>query len=91
MNIDNVVGKSNTFPLNVVQCELPQKGLISAKEMLPLLPIKRSTLWKWVKMGTFPAPVKVNTLTRWHCHEVHEWLAQFDKPTISEQGNSYVS
>ena len=43
MNIDNVVGKSNTFPLDVVQCELPQKGLISAKEMLPLLPIKRST------------------------------------------------
>lgn len=69
---------------------LPRYGLISAKEMLIHLPIKRSTLFKWVKEKRFPAPVKVNTLTRWHCHEVHEWLAQFDKPTISEQGNSYV-
>ena len=56
---------------------LPPYSLISAKEMLPLLPIKRSTLWKWVKMGTFPSPVKVNSLTRWRVEEVNAWLAQF--------------
>lgn len=70
---------------------LPLKGLISANEMLPHLPIKRSTLWKWTREGRFPTPVKVSTLTRWHCHEVHDWLKQFEKSATPEQGGRYVS
>lgn len=64
---------------------LPPCSLVSAKEMLPLLPIKRSTLWKWVKMGTFPSPVKVNSLTRWRVEEVDAWLAQFTKEVDQTQ------
>ncbi|WP_249409139.1 helix-turn-helix domain-containing protein [Acinetobacter sp. NRRL B-65365] len=45
--------------------------------MLPHLPIKRSTVWKWVKDGRFPVPVKIHTLTRWRCVDIHAWLDQY--------------
>ena len=56
---------------------LPQVGYISLNDMLEHLPIKRSTVWKWVKMEKFPSPVKIHTLTRWHVEDVNTWLAQF--------------
>lgn len=55
--------------------DIPTLGLISAKELLPHLPIKRSTLWKWVKDGRFPVPLRIGTLTRWKCEDVHIWMA----------------
>lgn len=56
---------------------LPAKGWISAVEMLPHLPIKRSTLWKWAKDGRFPTPTKIGRLTRWRTEDVIKWLNQF--------------
>jgi len=74
-----------TLNLNLSPC-----SLISAKEMLPHLPIKRSTLWKWVKMGAFPAPVKVNSLTRWRVTDVNLWLAQFaNQSNQTQECHSY--
>lgn len=56
---------------------LPKTGYISLNEMLPHLPIKRSTVWKWVKDGRFPVPVKIHTLTRWRCEVIHAWLNHY--------------
>lgn len=69
----------NTSPVQITlhPMFLPATGLVSATELLPFVPFKRSTLWKWAKDGRFPAPVHVSTLTRWRSEEIHEWLAQF--------------
>ena len=91
MKIESSITNNHFLPLGKEQMGLPLKGLICSKEMLPYLPIKRSTLWKWTKDGRFPTPVKVSKLTRWQCTEVHEWLKQFEKPTTSVQGGGYVS
>lgn len=63
---------------------------ISLKDMLEYLPIKRSTVWKWVKMEKFPSPVKIHTLTRWRVEEVHAWLAQFtNEAPQTQEHHSY--
>lgn len=56
---------------------LPKTGYVSLNDMLPHLPIKRSTVWKWIKDGRFPVPVKIHTLTRWRCIDIHAWLNQY--------------
>ncbi|HAV5371345.1 MULTISPECIES: helix-turn-helix transcriptional regulator [Acinetobacter calcoaceticus/baumannii complex] len=61
----------------VLYTELPKTGYININEMLPHLPIKRSTVWKWAKDGRFPAPVKIHSLTCWRCEEIHAWLKQY--------------
>jgi len=63
---------------------------ISLKDMLEHLPIKRSTVWKWVKTEKFPSPVKIHTLTRWRVEEVRAWLAQFtDEAHQTQERHSY--
>ena len=57
---------------------LPQTGYIRAKQLLgSILPIGRTTLWKMVKTGRFPAPVRLGpNTTAWRAEDVRDWLEQ---------------
>ncbi|WP_282672065.1 helix-turn-helix transcriptional regulator [Moraxella nonliquefaciens] len=45
---------------------LPQGGLSTAKDILPLLPFGRTTLWRKCKNGKFPKPQRLNaSVTVW--------------------------
>jgi prophage regulatory protein len=49
--------------------------LATAKEVCALLRIGRTTLWRWVKEGSFPRPLTVGAhCTRWRQAEIEEWL-----------------
>lgn len=40
-----------------------------------LVPADRTTLWRWVKAGTFPAPVKLGpNLSAWPASQVKDWI-----------------
>lgn len=57
---------------------LREKQLVGdAKHQLAgLLPFSRATLWRMVKRGTFPAPLKLSErTTAWPTAEVKKWLA----------------
>ena len=44
-----------------------------------LLPISSATLWRWVKRGAFPAPVKLSDrMTAWRADDVQAWIAKRD-------------
>ena len=56
-------------------CILPPQGLSRAKDILPLLPFGRASLWKFAKTGQFPAPVHVTGgITAWRNADVIAWL-----------------
>ncbi len=43
------------------------------------LPFSAPTLWRKVKAGTFPAPVKLSDrVTAWRVSDVRKWLATLD-------------
>jgi len=45
------------------------------KELLTALPFSKSTLWRKVKDGTFPKPIKLSEkVTVWEVAEVEAWL-----------------
>ena len=49
--------------------------LIRSARLAPSLGIGRTTLWRWVKEGVFPAPVKLSDrVTVWRVGDVREWL-----------------
>ena len=57
---------------------LREKQLVgNAKQNEPgLLPFSRATLWRRVKDGTFPQPVKLSErTTAWPTQEVCKWMA----------------
>ena len=41
----------------------------------PLVPVNHSTLWRWVKLGHFPSPVKLGPhTTAWPVQVVYDWI-----------------
>jgi prophage regulatory protein len=39
-----------------------------------ILPFSASTLWRRIRAGAFPAPVRFGAITAWRASEVHDWL-----------------
>lgn len=54
---------------------LPPQGLSRAKDILPLLPFGRASLWKFTKNGQFPSAIRVTGgITAWRNADVIAWL-----------------
>lgn len=54
---------------------LPETGYIRLKQILIFIPFSAATIWRKVKAGTFPKPIKLSeNITAWKAEEVREWL-----------------
>lgn len=50
--------------------------LITQKELLEYyLPFDRTTIWRMVKAGTFPQPVRTDSRLRWRLSDIKRWIA----------------
>ena len=56
--------------------ELPATGYVRQTQLVPaIIPFSSATLWRNVKAGTFPAPVKLSQrVTAWRVEDVREWM-----------------
>lgn len=56
--------------------KLPQSGFIRQSQLIPdPIPFSPATLWRKVKDGTFPAPVKLSErVTAWRVEDVRAWM-----------------
>lgn len=62
---------------NKSQCfKLPQSQYIRQSQLIPfIVPFSSATLWRKVKAGEFPKPVKLSErITAWRVAEISEWL-----------------
>ena len=39
-----------------------------------VLPFSSATLWRRIREGSFPAPIKFGSIRAWKVTEVHRWL-----------------
>jgi prophage regulatory protein len=56
--------------------DLPTDGFIRQAQLIPnIVPFSSATLWRQVKSGEFPKPVKLSIrITAWRVQDVREWL-----------------
>lgn len=56
--------------------QLPVDGFIRQAQLIPdVVPFSPATLWRKVKDGSFPAPVKLSPrVTAWRVEDVRAWL-----------------
>ena len=56
--------------------DLPDDGFVRQWQIIPsLVPFSGPTLWRKVKAGTFPAPVKLSErVTAWRIREIRAWI-----------------
>lgn len=59
---------------------LPATGYVRLSDLRPIIPLSDSTIWRRVRLGTFPAPVKLSErITAWKAEDVRRWLDQQGK------------
>ena len=52
---------------------------IREKDLLKIIPISKSTLWRKVANGTFPKPIKISTkVTAWIVEDIHVWASEIE-------------
>ena len=63
---------------------VPLCGFLRQAQVLALVPISKSTLWRRVQAGSFPAPFKLSArVTVWRAEEVQVWMqAQGTDPAL---------
>lgn len=54
----------------------PLPKYLRLAQLVPgVVPVSPATIWRWVKAGTFPAPIKLTAhVTAWKLEEVIAWL-----------------
>ncbi|MDB5924112.1 MAG: Prophage regulatory [Betaproteobacteria bacterium] len=56
---------------------LPDTGFLRQPQVLSVIPISKSTLWRRVTEGTFPAPMKLSPrVTVWRVEDVRRWIEE---------------
>jgi predicted DNA-binding transcriptional regulator AlpA len=54
-------------------------------ELQEIIPVSRSTLWRWVRNGKFPSPISLGPNTRaWREEDIRIWLDE--KATNDQEG-----
>lgn len=54
---------------------LPASGYIRQATLIQIVPFSAATLWRKVKCGDFPAPVKLSgRVTAWRVGDIREWM-----------------
>ena len=62
---------------NLLEVILTQEiqGFIRLNEIIKIIPIGKSTIWKRVKEGTFPKPVKLSErTTAWKIADINKYI-----------------
>ena len=64
---------------------LPKSGYVRLAQLIPcslepekaaVLPVGAATVWRWVKAGTFPKPLKLSKrITVWPVGDIKKWLS----------------
>lgn len=68
--------KKPTSLNEVLLSELPKSGYIRLSQLIPeILPFSPATLWRMVKAGKFPKPIKLSErITAWNVSDIRTWL-----------------
>lgn len=56
---------------------LPETGFIRQKQLATIIPFSRTTLWRKVGNGEFPAPIRLSVgISAWKVEDVRTWIAE---------------
>lgn len=55
-------------------------GFMRVAQVTAVVPVSRQTIWRWVREGRFPKPVKLTErVSAWRVGDVRQWSEQFGK------------
>lgn len=69
--------------------ELPATGFVRQAQLSPrIIPFSPATLWRKVKNGEFPQPVKLSVrVTAWRVEDIRAWMESLSSTCCDERRN----
>ena len=65
--------------------ELPQEGFVRLEQVLEVIPVSKSTWFRGIQSGRFPASVKLGMrASGWRVEEIRNLLSLIDKEVEGE-------
>lgn len=77
MSLSNIAANeaASVAPFQQPLPSVPLCGFLRQAQVLALVPVSKSTLWRRVQSGEFPAPFKLSErVTVWRAEEVQAWM-----------------
>jgi prophage regulatory protein len=60
--------------------------ILETRELLERIPLDRSTIWRMVQEGRFPAPIQLTTFRiGWRWSAVLQWLSEREKNPLERR------
>lgn len=70
-------------PLTTSTTETPSVVLIRLPEVQQMIGLSRTTIWRAVRSGTFPSPLRVSqNAVAWRRDEIQTWIQQRPRTVI---------
>ena len=68
-------------PISIHEPRLPEIGYVRQSQLIPaIFPFSPATLWRKVKAGTFPQPVKLGPrITAWNVEDIRDWIERMGR------------
>lgn len=77
------MSKEGVIDAREIQSPDPKLRLIGLRAVMRMTDRSRSSLYRDVELGRFPAPVRTGEKSRaWYLHEVEDWIRE--RPRITE-------
>ena len=88
----DLVGQAEVTPEQAAANKAAGKGPRRARPAKPgRLPISSATLWRWVKAGEFPPPVRLSGgVTAWKLAEIEAWEARQEANDLPPRARRFV-
>lgn len=48
--------------------------LLNGMDIKKLAPVSDMSIWRWIKAGAFPKPIKITGRNYWRADEIADWL-----------------
>ena len=75
MQVTSTISTSAPAGLQAQRPTLPETGFVRQKLLLSFVPFSKSTLWRRVNDGVFPAPIRLSVgITAWRAEDVRRWI-----------------
>lgn len=71
-----VRAKHSKLLSSILSGYLPETGYVRQSQLIPVIvPFSPATLWRKVKTGEFPSPVKLSQrITAWRVEDIRSWM-----------------
>lgn len=63
-------------------------ALLSMPQIETLIGLNRTRVYKWLREGLFPQPIKLGKTSRWPRHEIEKWLAELTASRNLNEGGA---